>query len=141
MDSIVIDATLPPPLEDERLVAWLNLLNNKMDYLISLFSPRREDFVSIPFEPLNLSGSGMRLNSTEQFDIGDMLEIRMVLQTYPAKVLQLYGEVVRIESVASRPGTYSVGVRFIGVSEEVRSEILKFDFRKHREKLLKSGSS
>lgn len=83
----------------------------------------------------------MRLNSTEHFNIGDMLEIRIVLQMYPAKVLQLYGEVVRMDASASRPNTHTVGIRFVGMTEEVRSEIVRFDFKKHREKLLRKKSS
>jgi hypothetical protein len=140
-DSIVIDASPPPALDDESLLVWLNMLNNKLDYLIRLLSPDREDFVFMAFEPLNISGSGMRLNSTERFTLGDVLEIRIVLETCPSKVLYLFGEVVRMESLAARPGTYTVGIRFIGMNEEVCNEIVKFDFKKHREKLLKKKTS
>lgn len=136
-DAIVIDTAPPPPLDDERLIQWLYMLNNKLDYLINLFSPHREDFVSLSFEPLNISGSGMRLKSTEQFSIGDVLEIRIVLQSCPPEVLHIFGEVVRTEPLASHPGAYTVGIRFIGMNDEVRSEIVKFDFQKHQERLLK----
>ena len=136
-NTLVINATPPPPLQDEDLVDWLTMLNNKLDYLINLLSPQREGFVSMSFEPLNISGSGMRLNTSEPFNLGEILEIRMVLEAYPSKVLHLFGEVVRMEAMVSRPGTYSVGVRFVGMSDEVRNEIVKFDFKKHKEKLLK----
>ncbi len=133
--GIVIDDKLPPAVEDERLCKWLNMLNTKLDYLISLTVPEREGCVSMDFEPLNISAGGMGLIAQEPFNKGEILEIRMVLQSYPAKILQLYGEVVRVESTPDNPDSYTIGVNFVHMDEHVRKEILKFDFKKHRERL------
>ena len=133
--GIVIDDKLPPAVEDDRLGNWLNMLNTKLDYLISLTVPEREGCVSMNFEPLNISAGGLGLITQEPFDKGDILEIRMVLQAYPAKILQLYGEVVRVESTPDKPDSYTIGVIFVHMDEHVRKEILKFDFKKHRERL------
>jgi hypothetical protein len=135
-DIIVIDDSLPPPLKDERLNLWLNMLNVKLDYLIRQTSPKQEDVVFMTFEPLNISGSGMSLMAQESFNIGDILEIRMVLQTYPSKMLHLYGETVRIEATPQKAESYTVSVKFRGMNDDVRNEILKFDFKKHRKKLI-----
>jgi hypothetical protein len=136
LGGIVIDDSSLPPVKDERLDRWLNMLNTKIDYLISLASPKREDVASMAMEPLNISGSGVSLIAKEPFHKGEIVEIRVVLQTYPAKILNLYGEVVRVESTPDNSGKYIIGIRFMDMSEEVRNEILKFDFKKHREKLL-----
>jgi hypothetical protein len=135
-DIIFIDDFLPPPLKDELLNLWLNMLNAKLDYLIRQASPKREDVVFMTFEPVNISGSGMSLMAHESFNIGDILEIRMVLQTYPAKILYLYGEMVRIEATPQKAESYTVSVKFRGMNDDVRNEILKFDFKKHRKKLI-----
>jgi len=135
-DIIVIDDFPPPPLKDELLNLWLNMLNTKLDYLIRQASPKREDVVFMTFEPLNISGSGMSLMARESFNIGDILEIRMVLQTYPSKILFLYGETVRIEATPQKAESYTVSVKFRGMNDDVRNEILKFDFKKHRKKLI-----
>ena len=135
-DIIVIDDSLPPPLKDERLNLWLNMLNAKLDFLIRQASPKQEDVVFMTFEPLNISGSGMSLMARESFNIGDILEIRMVLQTYPSKILYLYGEMVRIEATPQKAESYTVSVKFRGMNDDVRNEILKFDFKKHRKKLI-----
>ena len=135
-DIIVIDDSLPSPLKDERLNLWLNMLNAKLDYLVRQASPKREDVVFMTFEPLNISGSGMSLMARESFNIGDILEIRMVLQTYPSKILYLYGEMVRIEATPQKAESYTVSVKFRGMNDDVRNEILKFDFKKHRNKLI-----
>jgi len=60
MGSIVIDAP-PPPVEDEKTNAWLNMLNAKLDYLIRFAPLQHEISSSMTFEPLNISGSGMMM--------------------------------------------------------------------------------
>jgi len=60
----------------------------------------------------------------------------MVLQAYPAKILYLYGEVIRLEKTPNHPNINTVGIKFLGMNEEVRDEILKFEFKKHGERLL-----
>jgi hypothetical protein len=140
LGDIVIETSPPLPVGDERLALWLNMLNDKLDYLIRQSAPRQDDTVSMNFEPLDISGSGMSLAAKEQFQQGDLLEIKMVLQTYPAKVLQLYGKVVRVEAAPSRLDSSITGIEFVGLSEAVRDEILKFDFKKHRERLLTKRS-
>ena len=104
-DLIVIDDAPLPPVENERLNLWLNMINTKLDYLIRMAPSKKEVVVSVGIEPLNISGNGMSLVTKEEFSIGDVLEIRIVLQTYPSKVLHLYGEVVRVEQRA-RHGRY-----------------------------------
>jgi hypothetical protein len=135
---IVIDGSLPPPVEDETLNLWLNMLNAKLDCLIRHAVPKQDDVVVMSFEPLNISGSGMGLMTRESVHIGDLLEIRLVIQAYPAKALCLYGEVVRIEDIPSKPEHKNVSVKFRGMTDDVRDEILQFDFQKQRKKILAS---
>jgi hypothetical protein len=138
--GIVIDETAPLPVQDERMNAWFNMLNAKLDYLIRLAPAQYEIGSSIASEPVNISGSGMMMITSDSFQIGDIMEIKMVLHVYPANVLYLYGEVIRIEETPYRPDVHTVGMKFIGMTEEVRNEILKFEFKKHGEILLKKKS-
>jgi hypothetical protein len=138
--DIVFENSPPPPVGDEKLAHWLNMVNAKLDYLMRQSAPKQEETVSIDFEPLNISGSGMSLAAKEQFGTGDLLEIRIVLQAYPSKVLHLYGKVVRVEETPNKSGSYITGIQFVGLSETVRDEILKFDFKKHRERLIAKRS-
>ena len=129
--DMILDNSVPPEVEDERLNAWLNMINTKLDYLISREPPEREDSLFMSFEPLNISGSGMMIETVEKFQKGDILEIKMVLQSYPTKVLYLYGDVVRIEENPRNPGMKNVGLNFFNINEEVRNEIMNFDFKGH----------
>jgi hypothetical protein len=135
--GIVIDDTTPLPVEDERMDAWLNMLNTKLDYLIRMAPSQHEIGSSITFEPVNVSGSGMMMITADNFQIGDIVEIKMILQAYPAKVLYLYGKVIRVNGTPHIPDRHTVGITFLGMTEEVRNEILKFEFTKQAEKLLK----
>jgi hypothetical protein len=135
-NTIVIDDLTPPQVEDEKLSRWLNMLNTKLDYLISLSPPTQEDVIFMAFELLNISGSGMSLITKESLNIGDILEIKIVIQTYPSKILHLYGKIIRIDETPNRPDTHTLGVNFLDMNEEVRNEITKFDFKKHKERLL-----
>ena len=134
--GIVIDDAPPPPVEDEKLNLWLNMINAKLDYLIRLFPSRQEEVVYVEIEPLNISGGGMSLATKENFTLEEILEIRIVIRVYPPKVLYLYGNIVHIEAVPDKPDIYTLGIKFLGMCEEVREEILKFDFKKHRQKLM-----
>lgn len=141
LGGVVFEDAPPPAVADEHLCQWLNMLNTKLDYLISMTVPEREGFVSVKFEPLNISGSGMAMITQEPVNEGDVLEIRIVLQAYPAKILYLHGEVVHVDPVPGKSKRYNVGLKFLNITEDVRDEILKFDFRKHRERLIKIRSS
>jgi hypothetical protein len=133
--EVVIDNFIPPDIKDERLNMWLHMINAKLDYLISCDPPDRDASLYMSFEPLNFSGSGMMIETAEVVRRGDILEIRIVLQSYPAKILHLYGEVVRIEENPLSPTVKKVGLNFLNVNEEVRNEITKFDFKEHRQRL------
>lgn len=128
---IVIDNFIPPETADERLNVWLNMINSKLDYLISLDTPKTEESLYLTFEPLNISGSGMMMATKNEFHVGDILEIQMVLENYPAKILYLYGEVIRIEQIDVGSGIKTVAVKFLNLNEEVRDEITRFDLKKY----------
>ncbi|MEW6333079.1 MAG: PilZ domain-containing protein [Thermodesulfobacteriota bacterium] len=134
--GIVIDDAPPPRVDDEKLQMWLSMLNAKLDYLIRLAPARQEEAVHAKIEPLNLSAGGMSLVTDEHFTPGERVEIRIVMQAYPPKVLYLYGEVLRIDAVPEKPGMHLLGIQFEGMSEEVRAEILRFDFRAHRQRMM-----
>ena len=141
IDTIVIDNLTPPQVKDESLNRWLNMLNTKLDYLISLTPSKQEGSIFMAIEPLNISGSGMSLITKDNLNVGNILEMKVVIQTYPAKILHLYGEVVRIEATPERPDAHTLGISFLGMNEEVRNEILKFDFKKHKESMRTRKSS
>lgn len=140
-DVTIIDDTLPPRVDDDRLNLWLTMLNNKLEYLLSINPQKQENAVPMAFSPLNISGSGISLLTKEPLNRGDVLEIRIVLQTYPPKILYLYGEVVRVDIIPREIETFIVGVKFLGMNDEVLQEITSFDYKLHRERLMTGQKS
>jgi hypothetical protein len=135
-NELIIDATSPISVQDERLFKYLNMLNTKIDYLVAALAQAEKSIPSIYFEPVNMSGSGMSLLTKEKFTPGDAIEVRMVIQVYPSKILYLVGAVVRIKETQRDEGTYMAAIKFLNMDEEVRKEILNFDFEKHRARLV-----
>lgn len=134
--GIVIDDGPPPPVNDEKLDPWLNMINAKLDYLIRLTPSRKAEDVYAEIEPLNIGGGGMGLVTTEHFALDEMVEIKIVVRVYPPKVLYLYGNIIRIDAVPEKPDIYTLGIQFSEMREDVRDEILLFDFKGHRQKMM-----
>ena len=128
--AVLSDYAKPPELEDKFLSQWLNMLNAKLDTIISSLSVEREGFSTLIFQTLTISGSGMSFNSKETYNKGDLLEIKILLYMYPHVALYVYGYVVKSE----REGDdFNTAVRFTEMSDDIRDEIIKFVFSRQRE--------
>ena len=79
---------------------------------------------------MNISAAGMGFESKEKYDTGAFLEMKILLYMYPHVALYLYGDVVKSE----REGDdFNTAVKFTGLSDDIRDEIIKFVFRRQRE--------
>jgi hypothetical protein len=128
--AVLSDFTKPPEPEDKLLAQWLNLLNAKLDSIISTLSVEREGFSSLTFQTLTISGSGMGFPSKVKYNRGDLLEIKILLYMYPHVALYLYGDVVNSNQ---ENDSFYTAVRFTEMSDDIRDEIVKFVFRRQRE--------
>jgi hypothetical protein len=122
--------TKPPELDDKPLAQWLNMLNAKLDSIISSLAVDREGFGSLTFKAMNISAAGMGFKSKEKYDTGAFLEMKILLYMYPHVALYLYGDVVKSER---EEDAFNTAVKFTGMSDDIRDEIIKFVFRRQRE--------
>lgn len=129
-DDIIIDSMRLPELEDKDLYAWLSAINSKLDMLLL---SQQENFVEMNFKPLNISASGMRFTARQRFEVGDFLEIKIVLHVNPHKVLYLIAAVIRVEQVSFKLNSYNIAVKFMDISDEIKNELLKYDFSRQAE--------
>jgi PilZ domain. len=128
--AILDNFAKPPELDDKPLAQWLNMLNAKLDSIISSLAVEREGFGSLTFKALNISAAGMGFKTKEKYDKGAFLEMKILLYMYPHVALYLYGDVVKSE----REGDdFCTSVKFTGMSDDIRDEIIKFVFRRQRE--------
>jgi len=119
-------------VEDKVLSDWLRMLNAKLDAIINMLTFQREGFSALSFVKINISGSGLSFVSTEQYNQGDILELKMLFPMLPPVALYVYGEIVKVESAMNG---FEIAVKFIAMDEDIRDEIIKFVFTRQRELL------
>ncbi|WP_298267512.1 PilZ-like domain-containing protein [Geobacter sp.] len=76
----------------------------------------------------NISGSGIRIRTHEQFAIGDLLPLDLFLPEQP-KTISVVGQVVHVGQVRTRDGEpplFSTALHFFCIDERDRDAIVKF---------------
>jgi hypothetical protein len=128
-DAFVVDFTTPPSLESASLAEVFSRLDSKLSAILSLMMPEKKGFMALSFRVMNLSAIGMRFHSSEAFDPGELLEMKLVLYGQPHVLLTIYGEVIR--SMEQKQG-FTISIRFVSETQEVRDAFLRYDFAEHR---------
>ncbi len=129
-DAVLAGFKKLPSIEDQCTAEWLALLNNKLDTIIRMMTFDHEGFFSLPYMSVNIGGGGMSFDSSTTYNIGDILEIKTLLNTPRPLALYLYGEVVNVEP---HEGTFTICTQFVLMDDIIRDEIIRFVFEKERE--------
>ncbi len=123
------DASIHP-----KLWQMLYDINAKISMILERLELMEDrELVNAPLVKVNLSAVGARFQISERVSKGDLLEIKMLLPTFPTTGLVLYGKVVRVECVGN--GRYEVAVDFSDAEESIREIILKYTIDKQRQHL------
>ena len=112
-------------------------INRKLDLLIHMYLAEdfRELMKTYPRD-VNISASGIRFISSEQYEKGDLLEIQLILPMVPLLFIRLVGEVIRVKPVTSyETRRNAVAVRYSQVDSESKDDIIRYLFRRQRELL------
>ncbi len=115
---------------DEALNNWLKLINAKLDYLINLLTREKEGFNKLSYQKVNLSEKGLRFSSETPFEIGKLVEIKIVLDLYQPLGFYLYGKILRCEK---KEKNYEVALEFINLPTHIKEKIGFFILNKERE--------
>lgn len=129
-DTTITYFATPKDHEDRILSEWLKLFNNKLDSIIMLLTFHREGFSTLPYKDVNISGGGMSFHNKEPYNIGSVLELKMLLPMFPPVAMIIYAEVVKCDKQAD---SWYIGLKFIKIEEEIRDEIVRFVFKRQRE--------
>jgi len=114
-------------------------INRKLDLLIHMFLA--EEFRSLmsgsPMD-VNISASGIRFISEAPYELGDLVEVHLVLPMVPLLFVRLAGEVVRVKTLrSSQAKRYAVAVKYHQVDTDTREDIIRYLFKRQREILRK----
>lgn len=137
IESVLTEHPEMPKLEDEKLSTCLQILNSKLDSIIRMLAFPAESHNALDFEMVSISAGGLGLLSGEAYEVGELVEIRMVLPTSPFMILYVYGNVVKCEPVCQK---YELGVEFIEIDDDIREHIAKYVFDRQREIIRKKRS-
>lgn len=118
----------------DPVLAQLAVINSKLDQLIGRqeLEALNEDF-PIRLETLDLSGSGVRIRLTPDIDIGDYLEVVVILSHFPLTLAGATGQVTRCEAVEGSSNTCDLAVDFTRIRERDQEAILQHVFQLQRD--------
>jgi hypothetical protein len=131
------DESVSPRESGMNQVLWE--VNRKLDLLIHMYLA--EDFRALMDtspKDANISASGIRFISEQAYEMGDLVEIHLILPMVPLLFVRLVGEVIRQKSVTSTQARrYAVAVRYLQIDADTREDIIRYLFRRQREVLRK----
>jgi hypothetical protein len=125
-DEAFSDETVNP-----RLWKMLVAINSKLQMILERLQLESEGLINVKNKPVNLSASGIRFTMDEKVEVGDLLEIKMLLPKYPPTGILTYGNVVKVTD--KEDGTHEVSLHFQNMDDEVRDEIIQYALKRQRE--------
>ena len=113
---------------------WLENLELKLNYLITL-QMENDDDTEYSQRFVNLSSTGIGFSTQKQCNKGDWLKIKINLPLFPPVKLELLGEVVSISPKSGDQNDLRIGVSFLYRCEQEEDAIIKYLFKRQREKI------
>lgn len=118
-------------IEGEKLSEALKEIKAKLDFLINHFLIEKEGLSSTEKKLVNISASGIKFTVKHPVKEKDILEIKLLLPTYPPVVIFAYGEVIRVKALEDQ--TYEIALEYLNMGETVRNEIIQYTLNHQRE--------
>jgi c-di-GMP-binding flagellar brake protein YcgR len=125
-DLDTADETVSP-----RLWKMLSDINAKLGLILERLNIESEGLTKAERIAVNISASGIRFAVKDDIEMGDLIEVKMLLPTNPAVGIVAIGKVVRVEKSVS--GAAIVSMHFIDLTEEVRDTIIQYTLKRQRD--------
>lgn len=105
---------------------YLKLIDSKIDLIAQAQMMQGTDFKEKDTRNVNLSASGLAFDCDEAIDIGDFLEIKMLLVSCMA-VIVTYGKVIYSKPKTTEDNQFShvIGVDYVNMKEQDRELLIK----------------
>jgi hypothetical protein len=127
--SVPLDAVSP------QLWRMLVDINTKLTLILQHLHLENEGLVRAEQRAVNISASGLRFTVNEAVEIGEVIEVKMLLPTSPPVGILTYGTVVRVNGLDG--GQYEIGLHFSEMDDDVRDEIIQYTLKRQREVIRK----
>ncbi len=122
---------VPDESIDPRLWKMLVDINAKLGMILERLNPESEGLCRAESIPVNISASGIRFTLAYKVEIGDILELKMLLPVYPRVGILTHGTVVRVEELDN--GNFGTSLRFVDLVDEIRDTIIQYTLKRQRE--------
>jgi len=136
--SIFTSYAIPPEelyVRDEsvspRLWKMLTDMNVKLSMILERLNLGLAGFSKAESIPVNISASGMRFLMRQKTEIGDIIELKILLPVQPPVGVLIHGKVVRVEDLGA--DAFCTSLRFVDMVDEVRDVIIQLALKHQRE--------
>jgi hypothetical protein len=106
-------------------------MNAKLGMILEHLNLEGEGITRAESIPVNISASGIRFTLAYRVEIGDILQLKMLLPVNPPVGVLLHGAVVRVEELDN--GNFGTSLRFVDLVDEVRDIIIQYALKRQRE--------
>jgi len=135
--NLIMEKIMKKIEEKDELFLYLNIIDKKLNLLISSLLSRQEEAYSLSgHREVDISGSGIRFRHPEPLETGALFELRIYLPviTYPS--IATISQVLRVDEEKNEEETsYLIAFKFIEINENDRELLIKYIFMKERERL------
>ncbi len=136
--QIVDGSGVPGYLESagirRELVDFLINMDDKLDKILALLNQDKSETVRFKRgTALDIGGSGMRMAVDSPVAVGELVHIQLVLSRVPMMLVDVYGEVVRVDTPAGGgQGFFYLGIKFSNLDINTREKIISSIFKQQR---------
>ena len=127
---------VPEGREDSRLYSMMTEIKTKLDFLINHFMLDKEGLLQPEKKFVNISASGIRFTLDYSVSVGEIMDIKLLLPTYPPVAVFAYGEVKRVKEIDGNK--FEVALEYLNMADSVRNEIIHYTLSHQRETIKKS---
>lgn len=135
----LVSANLAEDLNDgsvnPKLVKMLCEMNSKLDLILEKLSDNHGEPGTVEPQEVSLSASGISFHTPDEFSLGDLVEVKMLLPLHPPVWIVLYGNISR--AVMEEDGHYHVAVHFADMEDEARNLLSYYTIKRQREIIMK----
>lgn len=130
-----VEENIPANPENKKLYEMISEVKAKLDFVINHLVLEKEGLLSPEKKLVNISASGIRFTVNHPVKVKDILEIKLLLPTYPPVAVFAYGEVKRVRALDDE--TYEVAIEYLNMGDSVRNEIIQYTLSHQRETIRK----
>lgn len=130
-DAGVLEAESPDMDINPKLWQMLVNIHAMLGMVLERLDLETAGFLRAEKKHVNLSATGLRFQTRERYEAGDKLEIKMLLPARPPFGMLLYGSIIRVGDMGG--GEYEIALRFNGISDDLRDEIIQYSLMRQRE--------